>query len=293
VCLSFLLEAEPQAPLAAQAAGSRGIFEVGWPQASGEADVTERDWLNSKDSQEMLNFVEDIGHWSERKLRLFGCACCRRVWHLLTDSKWRKAVEVVEKYADGLIAERDFFSWGWLRERPGGVVALEYAMDAAETTAQYAAGVVAEKAAAADGPRAVGWDKAFRRAWTRWHDYAVAIVEADAAFPEFAAWVAGREADRNAEQAAQAALVRCIFGPVLFRPLPPVAPAVLAWNGGVVGRLAAGSYDERDFQQGRLGVLADAAEEAGLTEAELLGHLRGPGPHARGCWAVDLLLGRE
>ena len=165
-------------------------------------------------------------------------------------------------------------------------------MDAAEATAQYAAGVAAEEAAAG-GPRAAEWEGAFRRAWGRGDDYAAAMAEADAAFPDFAAWVAGREADRNAEQAAQAALVRCIFGPVLFRKLPPVAPAVLAWNGGVVGRLAAGSYDERDFQQGRLGVLADAAEEAGLTEAELLGHLRGPGPHARGCWAVDLLLGRE
>jgi hypothetical protein len=120
----------------------------------------------------------------------------------------------------------------------------------------------------------------------------VAIAEADAAFPDFAAWVAGREADRTAEQAAQAALVRCIFGPVLFRKLPPVAPAVLAWNGGTVGRLAAGVYEARDFTQGRMGVLADAAEEAGLDGAELLAHLRSPGPHARGCWAVDLLTGR-
>jgi hypothetical protein len=98
---------------------------------------------------------------------------------------------------------------------------------------------------------------------------------------------------RRPEEAVQANLLRCIFGPLLFRPLPPVAPAVLAWNGGVVGRLAAGVYEERDLTQGRLGVLADAAEEAGLADAELLAHLRSPGPHARGCWAIDLLLGRE
>jgi hypothetical protein len=67
----------------------------------------------------------------------------------------------------------------------------------------------------------------------------------------------------------------------------------LAWNGGTVGRLAAGVYEERDLTQGRLGVLADAAEEAGLMAAELLAHLRSPVPHARGCWGVDLLLGRE
>jgi hypothetical protein len=40
-------------------------------------------------------------------------------------------------------------------------------------------------------------------------------------------------------------------------------------------------------------VLADALEEVGCTDAGLLGHLRGPGPHVRGCWAVDLLLGRS
>jgi hypothetical protein len=43
----------------------------------------------------------------------------------------------------------------------------------------------------------------------------------------------------------------------------------------------------------RLAVLADALEEAGCADAELLGHLRGPGLHVRGCWAVDSLLGRQ
>ena len=43
----------------------------------------------------------------------------------------------------------------------------------------------------------------------------------------------------------------------------------------------------------RLAVLADALEEAGCTEADILGHLRGPGPHVRGCWVVDLILGKE
>jgi hypothetical protein len=43
----------------------------------------------------------------------------------------------------------------------------------------------------------------------------------------------------------------------------------------------------------RLAVLADALEDAGCDRADILGHLRGPGPHVRGCWAVDLLLGKE
>jgi hypothetical protein len=43
----------------------------------------------------------------------------------------------------------------------------------------------------------------------------------------------------------------------------------------------------------RLAILADALEETGCADEELLGHLRGPGPHVRGCWPIDLLLGKS
>jgi hypothetical protein len=73
-----------------------------------------------------------------------------------------------------------------------------------------------------------------------------------------------------------------------------VDPGWLAWQGGTVARLAEAAYDERQLPSGhldpaRLAVLADALEEAGCTDPDLLGHLRGPGPHVRGCWALDLL----
>jgi hypothetical protein len=55
--------------------------------------------------------------------------------------------------------------------------------------------------------------------------------------------------------------------------------------------LAQAIYDDRTFDH--LPILADALEEAGCSVKEMLDHLRGPGPHVRGCWAVDLLLGRE
>jgi hypothetical protein len=55
--------------------------------------------------------------------------------------------------------------------------------------------------------------------------------------------------------------------------------------------LAPGIEEEQAFD--RLPVLADALEEAGCTDADILSHLRGPGPHVRGCWVVDLLLGKE
>jgi hypothetical protein len=65
----------------------------------------------------------------------------------------------------------------------------------------------------------------------------------------------------------------------------------------MIGRLATAAYELRSFPSGeidpaRLAVLADALEDAGCQDAELLGHLRSPGPHVRGCFALDAILGR-
>jgi hypothetical protein len=95
------------------------------------------------------------------------------------------------------------------------------------------------------------------------------------------------------ELAAQAALLRDVFGnpfrPVLLDP---------AWLTQEVSSLAHAAYDNRLLPQGnldsaRLAVLADALLDAGCADAELLAHLRSPGPHVRGCWPVDLLTGRS
>ena len=89
--------------------------------------------------------------------------------------------------------------------------------------------------------------------------------------------------------AQQAALLRDLFHP--FRRAGRINSAWLAYGDQSALRLAQAIYDERAFD--RLPILADVLEEAGCTDADLLDHLRGPGPHARGCWAVDLILGRE
>jgi hypothetical protein len=82
-------------------------------------------------------------------------------------------------------------------------------------------------------------------------------------------------------------LIRCIFGNP-FRPPPALdtacrTPAVVA--------LARAIYEERRFEE--MPVLADALEEAGCTDEDFLGHLRGPGDHARGCWPLDLVLEQQ
>jgi hypothetical protein len=92
-----------------------------------------------------------------------------------------------------------------------------------------------------------------------------------------------------------AALLRDICG----NPFRPVAlvPSWLSWNGGMIPNLARAIHDGGQAAEGsqaldgdRLAILADALEDASCSDAELLGHLRSPGPHVCGCWAVDLLL---
>jgi hypothetical protein len=91
-----------------------------------------------------------------------------------------------------------------------------------------------------------------------------------------------------AERGAHCVLLRDVLGNP-FRTVS-VSPAWLTWEGGTVRQLARAIYDERAFD--RLLVLADALEEAGCDNADLLSHCRGPGEHVRGCWVIDLLLGR-
>ncbi len=100
-----------------------------------------------------------------------------------------------------------------------------------------------------------------------------------------------------AESAAQCALLRCLFGPTPFRRVS-IPASVLTRSDGLILRLAQATWEERalpagHLDSGRLAVLADALSEAGCTDADLLDHLRGPVPHVRGCWAVDMVAGRE
>jgi hypothetical protein len=70
-------------------------------------------------------------------------------------------------------------------------------------------------------------------------------------------------------------------------PQPPAHP----WLIPAVTALARAIYEARDWAA--LGPLSDALEQAGCDDAALLAHLRSPGSHARGCWVIDLLLGKE
>jgi hypothetical protein len=93
----------------------------------------------------------------------------------------------------------------------------------------------------------------------------------------------------GAVSSRQCDLLRDVLGNP-FR-LARINQACLTWNDGTIPKLAQGIYDDRAFD--RLPILADALEDAGCDNADILAHCRGPGPHVRGCWVVDLILGKS
>lgn len=103
--------------------------------------------------------------------------------------------------------------------------------------------------------------------------------------PHEASRAQGTLEQQHEERICQATLARCIFGDP-FHPIT-LEPSLLT---DTVVNLARTIYDERAFD--RLPVLADALEEARVTEPDLLNHCRQPSVHARGCWVVDLVLGK-
>jgi hypothetical protein len=99
----------------------------------------------------------------------------------------------------------------------------------------------------------------------------------------------GYQPSSREELVKQADLLRDIFGNP-FRPVS-IDPAWLTWNNATVVKLAEVIYAERRFAD--LPILADALEEAGCDNADILSHCREASEHVRGCWVVDLLLGKK
>jgi hypothetical protein len=248
--------------------------------------MTKHEWLVSNDPQKMLAFLWEEA--SDRKLRLFAVACCRRIWHLFRDERSRDVVEVAECFADGLASEVELEAAG---EKADAAI-LETA-DVDFTDFRKIALVGSSTAAAFAVSGNVGSpliSEAISAA--EWAVYAV-TGSSPLDNPEDEA---KRLAKFSDEVRSQTHILRDIFA----NPFRSVAldPAWPTWHGGSIPQLAQAIYDDRDLPSGhldhhRLAVLADALEDAGCTDPEILGHCRGPGPHVRGCWLIDLLLGKE
>jgi hypothetical protein len=239
--------------------------------------MTEQDWLACQEPQRMLALLRGSGKVSERKRRLFAIAVCRRIWHFLTDERSRRAVEVAELLADGRI---DRETRSATRRAASHAIARTWRM------VRRTSGSRRDTFPPTDAARVATYVLDVRLTEAT---IAFLVARAVGAAAEEVALTSEAESE---ERKAQAALLRDIFGNP-FRAQPTLAATVLAWDDGCIVKLASGIYQEQDFSPERMGVLADALEEAGVTNEEVLGHLRGPGVHVRGCHVVDLLTGRE
>lgn len=231
--------------------------------------MTEEEWLTATAPTGLLWVAYDLP--DDRRFRLFACACARRIWHLLPDVRDHAAVEVAERFADGLVGdqEREAIHQAALKDRPDLSPGQVWAVKTVGCASIH--------------PK----ERNLMR-WTASH-----AVNTVWWFVQRAAREAGQRPSEAAtckpEEAAQVGLLRCIYGNP-FRPVN-IDPA---WRTTTVTALAQAAYDERLLPSGeldshRLAILADALEEVGASE-DLLTHLRSPGVHVRGCWVIDALL---
>jgi hypothetical protein len=223
--------------------------------------LTEQEWLGSTDPQKMLGFLASTQ--SGRKLRLFAVECCRVIRPFIKDPHSRKALRMAERYADGE-ASSEKLRFAWQSARRAAQTAHRRRHDPTpQDDALWAVTLVVEQ----DFSRLIwlgGW---VNRVLSRVSEPGLPTPPA----------------------LDEVLLLRCIFGNP-FRPAT-IGPAVLAWNDHTVPKLAQAIFDERTFD--RMPILADALEDAGCNDDEVLMHCREPGPHVRGCWVVDLVLGKE
>jgi hypothetical protein len=243
--------------------------------------MTEAEYLACHDHSPMLTHLmwESQGRGvSVRKLRLFACACCRLMWDEFPHEGCRRAVRVAEAYADRIVsaaalsrAQEDMSKWPIADGEFDLLHPDEWALvpaNQAVMVAYTAAGNLGES-----GIEGFAW---------------LTPGTAAAAQHTPGCVVKYRSSQGRSAETAQAIIgtVRDIFGnpfrPVTFLP---------EWRTPTAVALAQTMYESRDFSA--MPILADALQDAGCDSADMLDHCRGPGPHARGCWVVDLVLGKD
>ncbi len=222
--------------------------------------MTEKQWQKAADPEAMLAHLGVRA--SDRKLRLFACACCRRAWLFAKDRRLNQALTLLEAFTNGTAKDRD---------RGRAHVLGGKMMSAVVDVPQHCLGGELWKAA----------KKTLDR------DGYTFGESAAAAFGWAADIHAQFNANKKAERAQQAILVREVFGnpfrPVSFSPL---------WRTDTAMALARQTNESREF--GAMPILADALQDAGCDSDDILNHLRDTSvTHVRGCWALDLVLGKE
>lgn len=239
-----------------------------------DAEIMNR-WLQGTDWQALVAAIE--AEPSDRKLRLYAAACCRAVWSMLPDVRSRAAVQAAEEFADAKI-DHDALQTAFRAVRYSvgkhdtpRLRAQSFAQQAARSTADLSSHQAATYAAQHSADAA---------SWSQWGD-----AERDGATDE--QFCRFRQAALLEQIASQTARFEEICPPAT----PGKSSPSRSWITPALLEMAQGIYDQRSFRL--LPVLADALEEAGCPDGELVAHLRRPAEHVRGCWALDIILGKQ
>jgi hypothetical protein len=239
--------------------------------------MTEDEWLACEDPEAMLKFLH--GKASQRRLRLFALACFREIWASTDNDETCAALAILEHLA----------LTGPLRQRDGQ-------LSNPQVVRVPAGQVVIDCGASEDavGPLEVlRENEVVKRIEAREIKSTLVYAFRILACTEFQNWpplgsVSFFEHAGIAHR-RQAHLIRDIVSSP-FRPIP-LAVDWLHRNDATVRRIAEAIYVEDAFD--RLPILADALEDAGCDNADILNHCRQAGEHVRGCWVVDLVLGKS
>jgi hypothetical protein len=254
--------------------------------------MTEAEWVACDDPDVLLK--KSHFRLFRRKSRLFAVACCRCTWPTFVDDRSRHAVEVAERHADGMATDEELQV---ARHQAAEAHAELFAVlgkvgSTIEWAAEYATDLNPLHAA-----KTVIW----MARWPRLYEHPREFGEAPHLTPctvesrtGFSAALVGKwkmiplseTVPTGAGKAVECRLIRDVF-PNPFRPVP-FSPE---WRTATAVALSRQQYDSRNFSA--MPILADALQDAGCDNADILDHCRGPGPHVRGCWVVDLVLGKE
>jgi|SRR5579883_86267 len=243
--------------------------------------MTEQQWLTSRNPGQMLDYLRPDEN--ARKTRLFKCACCYLMWPLLVDERSRKGVQVAERNADGTATAKE------LKEAINAIQDATGVIERRRRPRTVSEDLfLARKAAAAvalDTTMNTGFWAAGIARWIR-HP-AEAGTKPDPSFPPSPMPLSAPGKTQTHLYRWLGHLVRDIFGnpfrPVTFSP---------SWHTDTAVTLARQMYESRDFSA--MPILADALQDAGCDNDDILTHCRDPKhPHVRGCWVMDLVLRLE
>jgi len=235
--------------------------------------MMEEEWLASENANEMLECLQcqhnvnrrKIGR---RKIRLFGCASCRLLWDVMVDDRSRKAVEFVEMMIEGQATNTDLSV-----VREGALQATSQGLLRLNESSQLT------------------WHERMQRYMATVAAYAITegVPGSGHAHPAIRSFIGEGDPKARHEWLSELRDLSHLLHDIFGNPFRPIT-LDRAWLTSTVVQLARGIYDDRAFD--RMPILAYALQDTGCDSIAILDHCRGPGPHARGCFVVDLLLGK-